>query len=62
MTLPSLEFQLLREYYERRRQALLMEVDALERLLCIEPRTAEIRKKLKERFSSDIEQHTKSET
>lgn len=31
-----------------RRQALLMEVDAIERAFCLEPRTAELRKAEKE--------------
>lgn len=34
----------MREYLAAQRQALLMQVDAIERLLKIEPRTSELRK------------------
>lgn len=35
----------LREYFERRRSNLLSEIDGLERLLGISPRTSELRKR-----------------
>lgn len=40
---------LFREYLKNRRQALLMEVDNIERMLDLHPRTAELRKAEKER-------------
>ena len=39
---------LFREYLKNQRQALLMEVDNIERMLDMHPRTAELRKEAKE--------------
>jgi hypothetical protein len=47
MTLPSEHIQIDREFLMARRQALLLELDALERILCISPRVSELRKEAK---------------
>jgi len=39
-----------REFWLQIRQALLMVVDAIEKLLCIEPSTADLRKESKEKM------------
>jgi hypothetical protein len=44
MVLPLLEISITRDFLMAQRQALLMQLDALERLLDISPRTAELRK------------------
>ena len=48
MTFPTLDVQKEREYWLVFRDALLKQVDAIERLLCISPTTAELRKAAKE--------------
>lgn len=44
MALPLAEISITREYLMAQRQALLMQLDSIERLLAIAPRTAELRK------------------
>lgn len=44
-----------REFWRRRRDALLAEVDAIERLLEMEPRTAELRRQYKQCGKIEIE-------
>jgi len=46
--LPNPEIQLTREYFTVWRDGLLKQVDAIERILGISPRTSELRKILKE--------------
>ena len=48
MTLPPLEIQITREQYMMQRQALLMYIDAIEKILDIHPRTSELRKQARD--------------
>lgn len=58
MTLPTLEIQLNREFLMRQRDAYLVLVDAIERLLEISPRTVELRREAKaERYAVEIPKH-----
>jgi hypothetical protein len=47
MTFPLLEISITRDFLMSQRQALLMQLDSIERLLDISPRTAELRKERK---------------
>ena len=58
MTLPNMDAQKQREAWLQVRDGLLKQVDALERMLDISPRTAEIRKAAK--FDEQHEQMRKS--
>lgn len=48
MALPTIEVSLTREYMLILRDGLLKQVDAIERMLAINPRTAELRRDAKE--------------
>ena len=57
MTFPNLEVSLTREYFLLLRDGLLKQVDAIERLLEISPRTVELRREAKaERYAVEIPQ------
>jgi hypothetical protein len=53
---------LFREYLKQRRQALLMEIDNIERTLDLHPRTSELRKAEKDERYQRLTQATKPET
>lgn len=56
MMLVAPEIILTREYLMMVRQALLMQLDAIERLLNVSPRTAELRKEAKGMIQSELKE------